>query len=62
MEDGQKTPRVHPDFNSYVKIPRVNIDNGQTDERTEKLIRCGLGNLIGSTHDILCRFVPGDPW
>ncbi len=44
MDNGQKTPRGHPDFNSYVKIQRVFIDNGQTDERTEKLIQCGLGN------------------
>ena len=42
MDDGQKTPRGHPDFNSYVKILRVFIDNGQTkgqtDRQTEKLI------------------------
>ncbi len=29
MDDGQKTSRVHPDFNSYVKIQRVFIDNGR---------------------------------
>ncbi len=45
MDDGQKTPRGHPDFNSYLKILRVFIDNRRTDGRTEKLIRCGLGNL-----------------
>jgi hypothetical protein len=58
MDDGQKTPRGHPDFNSYVKILRVFIF--QTDERTdrrmdrrmERLIRCGLGNLIGSSRSI----------
>jgi hypothetical protein len=59
MDGGQKTPRGHPDFNSYVKILRVFIfqmdrqTNVRTDERTdrqtEKLIRCGLGNLIGSS-------------
>ncbi len=49
MDDGQKTPRGHPDFNSYVKIQRVFIDNRQTDKWTEKLIRCGLGNLISSS-------------
>jgi hypothetical protein len=42
MVDGQKTPRRHADFNSYVKIQRVFIDNGQTNRRTdgqtEKLI------------------------
>jgi hypothetical protein len=53
MDDGQKTPRGHPDFNSYVKILRVLIfqmdgrmdkrTNRQTDRQTEKLIRCGLG-------------------
>ncbi len=46
MDDGQKTPRGHPDFNS-VKILRVFTMNKQTDRQTEKLIRCGLGNLIG---------------
>jgi hypothetical protein len=39
MDDGQKTPLGHPDFNSYVKILRVFIDNGranrQTDRRTD---------------------------
>ncbi len=53
MEDGQNTPRGHPDFNSYVKILRVFIWNGQTNRQTnrqmEKLIRHGLGNLIGSS-------------
>jgi hypothetical protein len=53
MDNGQKTPRGHPDVDSYVKILRVFIDNGQTnrrtDKRTEKLIWCGLGNLIGSS-------------
>ncbi len=53
MDDGQKTPCGHPDFNSYVKILRVFIDNRgtnrQTDRQTEKLIWCGLGNLIGSS-------------
>jgi hypothetical protein len=58
MDNGQKTPRLHPDFNSYVKILRVFIfqtdgqTNGRTDEwtdrQTEKLIWCGLGNLIDS--------------
>ncbi len=53
MYVGQKTPRGHPDFNSYVKILRVFIDNRQTnrqaDRQTEIIIRCGLGNLIGSS-------------
>jgi hypothetical protein len=35
MDEGQKTPRGHPDFNSYVKILRVFIWNGQTDEWTD---------------------------
>ncbi len=39
MDNGQKTPHGHPDFNSYVKILCVFIDNGQL----EKLIWCGLG-------------------
>ncbi len=46
MDNGQKTPREHPDFNSYVKILHVFIFqmDGGMDRQTEKLIRCGLGN------------------
>jgi hypothetical protein len=36
MDNGQKTPCGHPDFNSYVKIQRVFIDNGQTNRRTDE--------------------------
>jgi hypothetical protein len=36
IDNGQKTPHGHPDFNSYVKIPRVFIDNGQTNRQTDK--------------------------
>ncbi len=63
-EDAQKTSRGHPDFNSYVQNLRVFIfqSDGQMDERTnrqtdrqaEKLIWCGLGNLIGSSRLIWC--------
>ncbi len=65
MDDGQKTPCGHPDFNSYVKILCVFIWNGQTnrhtDRRTDKLIQCGLGNLIGSPSyiDLKCVIVVG---
>jgi hypothetical protein len=58
MDDRQKTPRGHPDFNSYVKILRVFIfqtdrrTDEQTDRQAEKLIRCELGNLIGSSRFI----------
>jgi hypothetical protein len=44
IEDGQKTPRGHPDFNSYVKILHVFIfqmdgqTNGQMDRQTDKEI------------------------
>ncbi len=31
MDDGQKTPRGHPDLNSYVKILRVFITDRQAD-------------------------------
>jgi hypothetical protein len=48
MEDGQKTLRSHLDFNSYVNILHVFITHRHTDRQAEKLIRCGLGNLIGS--------------
>jgi hypothetical protein len=59
MDDGQKTPHGHPDFNSYVKILCVFIDNrwmdgdinpgGLSALRSSRLIWCGLGNLIGSS-------------
>ncbi len=35
MDNGQKTPRRHPDFNSYVKILCVFIENGQTNRQTD---------------------------
>ncbi len=35
MDNGQKTPHGHPDFNYYVIILRVFIDNRQTDRQTE---------------------------
>ena len=51
MDDGQKTSRGHSDFNYYVKILCVFIfqTDGQMNRQTEKLIQCGLGNLIGSS-------------
>ncbi len=55
MDDGQKTPRGHHDFNSYVKILRGFIF--QMNGQTEKLIRCGLGNLISSSPTI--STIPG---
>jgi hypothetical protein len=38
MDDGQKTPHGHPDFNSYVKILRVLvfITDRQTDRQTDR--------------------------
>ncbi len=36
MDDGQKTPHGHPDFNSYVKILRVFIDNGRANRQTDR--------------------------
>ncbi len=38
MDDGQKTARGHPDFNSYVKILRVLvfITDGWTDRQTDR--------------------------
>ncbi len=36
MDDGQKTPRGQPDFNSYVKILPVFIWNGQTNRQTNR--------------------------
>ena len=40
MDDRQKTPRGHLDFNSYVKILHVFIWNGRTDRQTEKYTHC----------------------
>jgi hypothetical protein len=73
MDHGHKTPRGHPDFNSYVKILRVFICNGQIDRQTDgdinpgelsslrssRLIRCGLGNLIGSSSYTRCAWAGG---
>ncbi len=48
--DGQKTPRGHPNFNSYIKNLHFFVfqTEGRTDKRTgrqmETLIRGGLGN------------------
>ncbi len=43
-DDAQKTPRGHPDFNSYVKIQRVFIDRTDriTDGETNTLAARGL--------------------
>jgi hypothetical protein len=54
MNIGQKTPCGHTDFNSYVKILRVFIDNGQTNGQTDRqtdgqrhtLAACGLEELF----------------
>jgi hypothetical protein len=46
MDDGQKTPRGHPDFNFYVKILRVFIWNGQMDRQTETLIWGGFPHYV----------------
>jgi hypothetical protein len=47
MDDGQKTPRGHPDFNSYIKNIRVLVfqTDGWMDEQTETLIWCWLPSL-----------------
>jgi hypothetical protein len=47
MDDGQKTPRGHPDFHSYVKILHVFIfqplqTDGITDRETKTLALYGL--------------------
>jgi hypothetical protein len=50
-DDGQKTPRGCPDFNSYVKNLHVLVFQTDrqtvrwTDRWTETLIRCGLPSL-----------------
>ncbi len=36
MDNGQKTPRGHPDVNSYEKILRVFIDNRRTNRQTDR--------------------------
>jgi hypothetical protein len=49
MNDGQKTPRGHPNLNSYINIYvfwYTGWTDGRTDRWTEKSIRCGLGNLL----------------
>jgi hypothetical protein len=48
MDDGQKAPRGHPDFNSHMKILRVSIfqTDGQMDKQTDRQgntpTACGL--------------------
>ena len=48
MDNGQKTPRGHPDFNSYVKSHRVFIDRTDriTDGETNTLAAHGLEELV----------------
>jgi hypothetical protein len=47
MDDGQKTPRGHPEFNSYVKILRVLVfitdgrTDGWTDRKTDRDVNRG---------------------
>jgi hypothetical protein len=53
MDDGLKTPRRHPDFNSYVKFLRVFITNGRTNRQTDR-----LGNLIGFSRLIVVFLQP----
>jgi hypothetical protein len=56
MDNGQKTPRGYPDFNSYVKILRVFIL--QTDEQTDRDINPGgLHSLHSSRLLCICVFV-----
>jgi hypothetical protein len=50
-DNGQKTSRGHPNFNSYIQNLHVLVfqvdrwTDRQTDRQTEKLVRCGLGTL-----------------
>jgi hypothetical protein len=52
MNNGQKTPRGHPDFNSYVNTPHVMVfqtdrqTDRWTDGRTETLIRGGFPHYV----------------
>ncbi len=61
MDDGQKTPRGHPDFNSYIKILRVFINNRWTDRRTdrqmEKYTRCAWAGGTFIPVVLLCQFL-----
>ncbi len=61
MGDGQKTPRGHPDFNSYEKILRVFIwngqMNGQTDRQTEKYTHCAWAGGTFFPDVLLCQFL-----
>ncbi len=56
MDDGQKTPRGHPNFNSYVKNPRVLVF--RTDGRIARDIhslRLGWRNFFPVVP--LCQFL-----
>ncbi len=57
MNNRQKTPRGHPDFNSYMNVLRVLVfitdrrqSDRRTDRRTETLIRCRLPSLRSSRY------------
>ncbi len=60
MDDEQKTPRGHPDFNSYVNILRVLVFmtdgwmDGQTDRQRNTLAVRGLEELSSA---VLERFL-----
>jgi hypothetical protein len=46
MDDGQKTPRGHPNFDSYVKILLVFVfrTDGRTERQTDRQRNCsGVG-------------------
>ncbi len=62
LQKGSSSPTTHrklhvdtliliPIFKIYVFL-YSSLTNGQTDRLTEKLIWCGLGNLIGSSRII----------
>ncbi len=55
MDNGQKTPRGHPSFNSYVKNLCIFVFrmDGWTDRQTETLIRCGIPSLCSSRFRVL---------
>ncbi len=63
MDDAQKTPRGHPDFNSYVQNLRVFIFQTdrqtyiQTDRLTEKYTRFAWAGETFFPVVLLCQFL-----
>jgi hypothetical protein len=64
MDDGQKTPREHPDFNTYNKNQCVLVfqTDRQTDGRTETLTRGGFPHYVPPGKDSFTPYPSLSPY